>query len=195
MGTPSRSGRGCARVWKSCAVAVLAVVWAAPAHAAQPLVRAWNGSSPYQCTVQYAGLNAVAPDVRADPYCIEFDKTRQSILPNLGLVEFLKREPLRISTAFGKCFYYQRDHWRGAIVQNQRSSQLWNWDGQYFIDRSNGEAGLYMTNLYAGPPGRMKPITWSIRIKAPWLFSVIPGCRTRAATEAQAIYAPTHARG
>ena len=192
MGTPSRPGRVCARMLLSC---VAAAIVAAPAHAAQPLVRPWNGSSPYQCAVQYAGLNAVAPDVTADPYCIEFDKTRQSVLPSLGLVEFLKREPARISTAFGKCFYYQRDHWRGAIVQNRPRTQLWNWDGQYFIDRSNGEAGLDMTNLYAGPPGRMKPITWSLRIKAPWLFSVIPGCRTRAQTEAAAIYAPTHQRG
>lgn len=178
------------------AVVVLAVLaGAGSAHAAQPLVRPWNGSSPYQCTVQYAGLNAVAPDVAADPYCIEFDKTRQSILPNLGLVAFLQREPKRIATAFAKCFYYQRDHWRGAIVQNSAGTQLWNWDGQYFIDRSNGEAGLYMTNLYAGPPGRMRPITWSLRIKAPWLFPVNPRCATRARTEAVAIYAPQHQRG
>lgn len=168
---------------------------ASSAQAAQPLIRPWNGSSPYQCAVQSAGLNAVAPDAKADPYCIEFDKTRQSVLPSLGIVDFLQREPLRISTAFGKCFYYQRDHWRGAIVQDRPSTQLWNWDGQYFIDRSNGEAGLFMTNLYAGRPGGMRPITWSLRIKAPWLFSVIPGCRTRAATEPEAIYAPGHRRG
>ncbi|MBJ7330439.1 MAG: hypothetical protein JHC95_11125 [Solirubrobacteraceae bacterium] len=179
----SRPGR---KAVLCCAVTLAA--GASSALAAQPLIRSWNGSSPYQCTVQYAGLNALAPDGAADPYCIEFDKTRQSVLPSFGLVEFLKREPLRFSTAFGKCFYYQRDHWRGAIVQNRPSTQLWNWDGQYFIDRSTGEAGLHMTNLYAGPPGRMKPITWSLRIKAPWLFPVIPGCATRARTEASTIY-------
>ena len=54
------------------------------------------------------------PDPGADPYCVNFDTTGRS-LTDLGLADFLSKEPARVAAAVPKCFYYQEDHWRGSI--------------------------------------------------------------------------------
>jgi hypothetical protein len=125
--------------------AVLGAVTAAPAHALAPPT-GWNGENPFRCVLQQAGFEATGPDPGADPYCVEFDKRRQNVT-ELGVVEFLSKEPARVAAASGKCFYFQSDHWRGSIVQDDASTKTYEWDGHYFFDKARGEGGVWVTNF------------------------------------------------
>jgi hypothetical protein len=122
---------------------------AAPAAAQSPYppgpLAPWDGSSPFNCTLQDAGTGTTVPDPAADPYCVEFDKTQQNVT-DLGIVEFLANEPARVAAAVPKCFYYQSDHWTGSVVQGE-APELWHWDGQYFFDRARGVGGVNLQNF------------------------------------------------
>jgi hypothetical protein len=111
-------------------------------------VAPWDGSNPFQCTVQDVGTGTDFPDPGADPFCVEFDKTSQNVT-ELGLVDFLTREPTRVAAASTKCFYHQVDHWTGSIVQGQ-PPELWHWDGHYFFDKARAVGGVYVENLRVG---------------------------------------------
>ncbi|HEX2087373.1 MAG TPA: hypothetical protein VHF89_16945, partial [Solirubrobacteraceae bacterium] len=80
------------------------------------------------------------------PYCVEFDKRRQNVT-QLGIVEFFSKEPARVNAAGDKCFYYQHDHWRSAVVQDDGSTAIYEWDGRYFFDKAKGEGGAYVENF------------------------------------------------
>jgi hypothetical protein len=43
--------------------------------------------------IQNVGTGVDYPDPGADPFCVEFDKTSQSVLPHGGLVDLLANEP------------------------------------------------------------------------------------------------------
>ena len=124
--------------------ALLLLALALPAHAATPT--GWNGENPFVCTLQQAGFEAEVPDPGADPYCVEFDKRRQNIT-ELGIVDFLGKEPARVAAALDKCFYFQSDHWRSSVVQADGSTKLYEWDGHYFFDKARGEGGAWVTNF------------------------------------------------
>ena len=127
-------------------VAAAFLALAAPASAQ---TSGWDGSVPFNCVVHQAGFEATAPEGAADdPYCVEFDKRRQNV-SQLGVVDFLSKEPARVAAAGDKCFYYQRDHWRGSVVQDDGSTKTYEWDGSYFYDRARGEGGAYVTNFNA----------------------------------------------
>jgi hypothetical protein len=119
---------------------------AAPSAQAAELV-GYDGSSPFNCELQQAGTGTEIPDPDADPLCVEYDKTNQSVLPDLGIVDFLSGEPARFGYAADKCFYYQHDHWRGAIDQDDEQTETYNWDGGYFIDRARGVGGAAVANF------------------------------------------------
>jgi hypothetical protein len=127
----------------------LALLWAAPAAAQGPYPSGpfapWDGSNPFNCTIQDAGMGTTVPDPDADPYCVEFDKTQQNVA-DLGIFEFLADEPARVAAATPKCFYFQTDHWTGSVVQGQ-PPELWHWDGQYFFDRAKGIGGVNVQNF------------------------------------------------
>src|SRR5687767_10919079 len=106
----------------------------------------WNGQNPFDCELQQAGLGPVGPNPGADPYCIEFDKRRQNVT-QLGVVEFMSQEPARVAAASDKCFYFQSDHWRGSIVQDDATTKTYEWDGHYFFDKARGEGGVWVTNF------------------------------------------------
>ena len=129
--------------------AVLALSCAAPAGAQSPYPEGpfapWDGTNPFNCTVQDAGLGAEVPDPDADPYCVEFDKTQQNV-SDLGIFEFLSLEPARVAAAVPKCFYFQTDHWTGSLVQGEEP-ELWHWDGQYFFDKARGVGGVNVQNF------------------------------------------------
>jgi hypothetical protein len=116
-------------------------VMAGTAVATTPVVP-WDGSNPFRCTIQNVGTGTDFPDPDADPFCVEFDKTQQNVT-ELGLLEFLLREPARVAAASTKCFYYQVDHWTGSIVQGQ-APQLWHWDGHYFFDKARAVGGVHL---------------------------------------------------
>ena len=118
---------------------------AAPAGAAE-LPTGWNGENPFECELQQAGFGPTGPDPQADPYCVEFDKRRQNVT-QLGVVEFLSQEPARVAAASDKCFYFQSDHWRGSVVQDDGSTGTYEWDGHYFFDKARGEGGVWVTNF------------------------------------------------
>ena len=118
---------------------------ALPAHALAPPT-AWDGTNPFACTLQQAGFGATGPDPGADPYCIDFDKRRQNIA-ELGVVDFLANEPARTAAAVPKCFYFQADHWRGSVIQDDGSTKTYEWDGHYFFDKARAEGGVYVTNF------------------------------------------------
>jgi hypothetical protein len=128
-------------------VATLASAAPAFAQSSQPL-GPWDGRLPFRCQIQDVGTGTDFPRPNADPFCVEFDKTRQN-LTGLGLVDFLSREPARVAAAVPKCFYYQRDHWTGSIAQGQ-SPELWHWDGEYFFDKALGLGGVSVHNLRIG---------------------------------------------
>ena len=107
---------------------------------------AWDGVNPFRCTLQQAGLEAEVPDPEADPYCVEFDKRRQNVT-ELGVADFLAKEPARVAAASPKCFYFQSDHWRGSVVQDDGSTETYEWDGHYFFDKATGDGGVWVTNF------------------------------------------------
>jgi hypothetical protein len=134
-----------------------ALTLAAPASGQSAPFAPYDGSNPFNCVLQDAGTGTEVPDPAADPYCVEFDKTSQSLLPDAGLVDFLLNEPGRVAAASPKCFYYQRDHWTGALVQGQ-PPELWHWDGGYFFDKARGTGGVSVRNFRVlGEPGDMTP--------------------------------------
>jgi hypothetical protein len=137
------------RILIACGGLVATLASAAPAFAqsSQPL-GPWDGRLPFRCQIQDVGTGTDFPRPNADPFCVEFDKTRQN-LTGLGLVDFLSREPARVAAAVPKCFYYQRDHWTGSIAQGQ-SPELWHWDGEYFFDKALGLGGVSVHNLRIG---------------------------------------------
>ncbi|MFL5907968.1 MAG: hypothetical protein ACJ75Z_10295 [Solirubrobacterales bacterium] len=142
------------------AVAAL-LIWAVPAAAEQPVgpFAPWDGTNPFNCTIQDVGTGVDFPFPDADPFCVEFDKTQQNVT-DFGFAEFLANEPARTAAASPKCFYYQTDHWTGSIVQGE-SPELWHWDGQYFFDKAIGGGGVNIQNFRIGgqpasfPPGSL----------------------------------------
>jgi hypothetical protein len=127
-----------------------ALALAAPATAQQTqVVGPWDGTNPFNCELQNVGTGTDFPDPGADPFCVEFDKTSQNLLPNAGLVDFLANEPSRVAAAAPKCFYFQRDHWTGSLVQGQ-PPELWHWDGNYFFDKAKGIGGVNVDNFRVG---------------------------------------------
>jgi len=124
----------------------------------------WGGRLPFRCQIQDVGTGTAYPHPKADPFCVEFDKTNQNVA-GLGLVDFLSREPARVAAAVPKCFYFQRDHWTGSIDQGLQPS-LWHWDGYYFFDKALGLGGVSVHNLQIGgvamdpsayAPAQLKP--------------------------------------
>src|SRR4051794_30253734 len=106
----------------------------------------WDGVNPYQCELQNAGYTAEVAHPDADPFCIEFDKRHQSVA-DLGVVYFLSEEPARTSLATTKCFYFQSDHWRGSVVQDDGSTKTYEWDGHYFFNKATGDGGVWVSNF------------------------------------------------
>ncbi len=133
-----------------CAIAI--AVGAAPANAQQPS-GGWDGTNPFQCTLQNVGYGTDFPQPDADPFCVEFDKRRQNVT-ELGVVEFLAQEPARVAAASPKCFYFQTDHWRGSLVQDNAATETYGYDGSYFFDKARGAGGVAVRNFrVAGQQG------------------------------------------
>ena len=133
-------GRGAA--W----IAAITLAFAVPALADTSPPTAWDGTNPFNCELQWAGFGTEVPHPDADPYCVEFDKRRQNVT-ELGIVDFLSKEPARVAAASDKCFYFQVDHWRAAVVQDDGSTKLYEWDGHYFFDKARGDGGAWVTNF------------------------------------------------
>ena len=126
------------------AATVLALV---PASAyAQAPGEPFDGTLPFDCVLQQAGTEAEFPDPDADPFCVEYDKRHQNVT-ELGVVEFLSLEPARVAAATPKCFYFQRDHWVGSIVQDDGRTETYSWDGSYYFDKAKGAGGAYVENF------------------------------------------------
>jgi hypothetical protein len=125
-------------------------VAATPAHAQSTpeVLGPWDGTNPFKCQLQDVGTGTDYPDPAADPFCVEFDKTSQNVT-DLGLVDFLSKESARVAAASTKCFYFQRDHWTGSVIQGQ-DPELWHWDGSYFFDLGKGIGGVHVANLRVG---------------------------------------------
>src|SRR2546430_12950822 len=70
------------------AVAML-LICAAPAVAPQPTgpFAAWDGTNPFNSTIQDLGTGNDFPDPRAHPLCVKFAKTQQNVT-DLGLLDF-----------------------------------------------------------------------------------------------------------
>jgi hypothetical protein len=135
-----------------------ALALATPAAGASAPPSGWDGTNPFNCTLQQAGFGPTGPDPTADPYCIEFDKRHQNV-SELGVVDFVSNEPARVAAASPKCFYFQSDHWRGSFVQSDASTKTYEWDGHYFFDKARGEGGAWVThfnvNGHTGDPSAM----------------------------------------
>ena len=134
----------------ACVVAL--ALCAVPAGAQQPS-GPWDGSNPFRCTLQNVGFGTAYPQPGADPFCVEFDKRRQNVT-ELGVVDFASQEPARVAAASNKCFYYQSDHWRGSIVQDNAATETYGYDGTYYFDKARGAGGVAVKNFrVAGQTG------------------------------------------
>jgi hypothetical protein len=132
---------------------VLALALSAAAGAQTQGAGPWDGSNPFACTLQQVGTGTDFPDPDADPFCVEFEKRHQNVT-ELGIVDFLSKEPARVAAAGPKCFYFQRDHWRSSLVQDDARTVLYEWDGSYFFDKARGRGGVYVENFkIAGQTG------------------------------------------
>ncbi len=114
--------------------------------AADVVLGGYGGANPFECRIQRVGTGVDFPRPRADPFCVEYDKSRQN-LTELGIVDFLLNEPARVAAASDKCFYYQRDHWHSSVDQQWEQTEIYNWDGAYFFDKARGAFGLYVQNF------------------------------------------------
>ncbi len=180
----------------------LAVVLALPATArGAEAPTGWDGANPFECVLQQAGFEASVADPAADPYCVEYDKRRQNVT-ELGVVEFLSKEPSRVAAATPKCFYFQSDHWRGSVVQADGRTKTYEWDGHYFFDKAKGDGGVWVTNFSVNgrtedpskvpglPPeyaAHMGPGTGGTRTRG--TVDVDPACVARASAPGARIYA------
>lgn len=129
----------------------VALVLAAPALASAQsptVVGPYDGEIPFNCELQNVGTGTDFPHPEVDPFCVEFDKTNQNVT-DFGIVDFTAQEPARVAAAGNKCFYFQRDHWTGSVVQGQ-SPEIWNWDGNYFYDRARGVGGVSVRSFRVG---------------------------------------------
>jgi hypothetical protein len=106
----------------------------------------YDGKNPFVCTLQQLGGGTDFPEPNADPFCVEYEKRHQNVT-QLGVVEFLSKEPARVAAAGPKCFYFQRDHWVGSVVQGDPQTQTYAWDGSYYYDKSKGTGGVYVENF------------------------------------------------
>src|SRR5690349_15630803 len=109
----------------------------------------WDGSNPFVCTLQQVGTGTDFPQPGADPFCVEFDKRHQNV-DQLGVVDFLSKEPARVAAASGKCFYFQSDHWRGTVSESVPQSETYAWDGHYYFNKATGAGGAYVENFRFG---------------------------------------------
>jgi hypothetical protein len=109
----------------------------------------WDGTNPFVCTLQQVGTGTDFPQPKADPFCVEFDKTHQNV-DQLGVVDFLSKEPARVAAASDKCFYFQSDHWRGTVSESVPQSETYAWDGHYYFDKATGAGGAYVENFRFG---------------------------------------------
>ena len=128
------------------ATALAATLAAAAPAAAQTGASGWDGTNPFECTLQQAGTGADFPQPDADPFCVEYDKRHQNVT-QLGVVEFLSLEPARVAAASPKCFYFQHDHWVGSVQQDNPATRTYAWDGSYYFDKARGTGGVYVENF------------------------------------------------
>jgi hypothetical protein len=128
---------------------LIAVTAAVPSSAAAQEPQGWDGTNPFVCTLQQTGTGTDFPQPEADPFCVEFDKTHQNV-DQLGLVDFLSKEPARVAAAGDKCFYFQSDHWRGTVSESVPESETYAWDGHYYFNKATGAGGVYIENFRVG---------------------------------------------
>jgi hypothetical protein len=126
------------------AAAVLALPAAQVGAASGP--SGYDGKIPFDCELQQAGEGTQFPHPDADPFCVEYDKTHQN-LTQLGVADFLSKEPARVAAAGPKCWYFQRDHWTGSVVQDDGATRTYHWDGSYFFDKARGLGGVFVENF------------------------------------------------
>ena len=132
------------RLLGACVGAACTLLLASPSLAVG--LAGYDGSNPFNCTVQSIGLGTDFPRPDDDPFCVEYDKTHQNVTM-LGVVEFLAQEPARVAAAVPKCFYYQHDHWTGSIVQGDARTETYHFDGSYYFDKARGAGGVHVRNF------------------------------------------------
>jgi hypothetical protein len=119
----------------------------APAQQGNPTAP-YDGHLPFNCQLQDVGTGTAFPHPESDPFCVEFDKTQQNVT-DLGLLDFASKEPDRVAAAGPKCFYFQRDHWTGSIVQGS-DTETYHFDGSYFYNQATGAGGVHIDNFRIG---------------------------------------------
>jgi hypothetical protein len=141
------------RFMRALMLAALLAVALPAAASGQGTTSGWDGKNPFACTLQQVGTGTDFPQPKADPFCVEFDKRHQNV-DQLGVVDFLSKEPARVAAASDKCFYFQSDHWRGTVSESQPASETYAWDGHYYFNKATGAGGVYVENFrFAGQTG------------------------------------------
>ena len=125
-----------------------AAAWsvAATGTAAPGDITGWNGINPFHCDLQQAGFDPVGPGARRGPV---LRRVRQAPPERhrAGRRGVPQPRAGAVAAAGPKCFYFQSDHWRGSIVQDDGSTKTYEWDGHYFFDKAKGDGGAWVTNF------------------------------------------------
>jgi hypothetical protein len=184
-----------------CGLAVAATGATAVGAAGGASYTGWDGVNPFRCVLQNAGTGTAVPDPGADPYCVQFDKTHQNVT-DLGIAQFLSLEPARVAAASPKCFYFQSDHWRGSIVQDNGATEVYEFYGHYFFDKARGAGGVWVTdfnvNGHTYDPNQIPGIPPQFSqdlgpgtggVQATGDVPADPACAARAAADPGSIYA------
>src|SRR3954454_5166338 len=137
------------RSMKRALLVLVPLLAAVPATASAQGPSGWDGSNPFVCTLQQVGQGTDFPQPDADPFCVDFDKRHQNV-DQLGVVDFLSKEPARVAAASDKCFYFQSDHWRGTVSESVPQSETYAWDGHYYFNKATGAGGVYVENFRIG---------------------------------------------
>ena len=116
---------------------------------------AGTATNPFACTLQQAGFEATAPTATRRPTRTASSSTSAArTSPSSASSTSCRKEPARVAAAADKCFYFQSDHWRGSIVQDDGSTKTYEWDGHYFFDKARGEGGAWVDELQRQRPHR-----------------------------------------
>ena len=118
------------------------------AQVGQP-VGPYDGENPFNCEIQDVGTGTDFPAPRRRPVLrrVRQDEPERHRLRH-------RRLPLAgagavAATPVAKCFYFQRDHWTGSVIQGQ-APEVWHWDGSYFFDSAKGIGGVSVRNFRIG---------------------------------------------
>ena len=108
-------------------------------------------------TLHQAGFEATAPRARPPTRTASSSTSAARTSPSSASSSSSRKEPARVAAAGDKCFYFQSDHWRGSVVQDDGTTKTYEWDGSYFFDKAQGRGRRVGRRTSTSTGGRQDP--------------------------------------